>query len=116
MIRKNIHSDFILWLGIIIATLVLIVTQDHITWFSTYPKVLIVPIDSWLNTGMEMLIAYLGWFFMGISWLLEWPITFVRIILQSVPWSVDCFYRCRLAPYRFCSCLMFLYGGDRLLV
>lgn len=91
MIRKNIHSDFILWLGIIIATLALIVTQDHITWFSTYPKVLIVPIDSWLNTGMEMLIAYLGWFFMGISWLLEWPITFVRIILQSVPWSVTSF-------------------------
>jgi glycine betaine/proline transport system permease protein len=91
MIRKNIHSDFILWLGIIIATLALIVTQDHITWFSSYPKVLIVPIDSWLNTGMGMLIAYLGWFFMGISWLLEWPITFVRIILQSVPWSVTSF-------------------------
>ena len=57
-------------------------------WLTNYPKDLVIPFDRWLNSGMGFLITYFGWFFRGVSWLLEWPIDGVRIVLQSLPWAV----------------------------
>ena len=50
-----------------------------------------------LNFIMDLMIKHLGWFFMGVSWLLEWPIKGVRVLLQSLPWVVISFVFCLVA-------------------
>ena len=92
MNRFKFEDGFFFWLGIILITLSLIVIQDNYKWLSIYPKELIIPFDKWLNAGMGFLITYFGWFFMGMSWLLEWPIDGVRLVLQALPWSVMLLY------------------------
>ena len=113
--KLKVDRGFFSWLFIILSTLVLIFLQDHLKWLSTYPKELIIPFDLWLNLGMGFLITYFGWFFMGVSWLLEWPIDGVRFVLQSLPWSVVSFLICvfafiaagwRLAVFALISCCL----------
>lgn len=120
MIGLRINRDFMSWLGVILVTLGCIAAQDHLDWLSSFPKNLIVPFDTWLNAGMEMLITYLGWFFMGVSWLLDWPIDIVRLILQSLPWTVITFIICliafiangwRLALFALASCFYMVVIG-----
>ncbi len=112
--------DTIIWLGIILITLMMIPAQDHMGWMKAYPKALIVPFDSWLNAIMDVMIAYLGWLFRGISWILEWPIKGVRWVLQALPWTVTSFLVClvaftaagwRLALFALASCLYMVVIG-----
>ena len=118
--KVKLDREFFSWLFIIFSTLALIVLQDHLTWLSTYPKTLIIPFDRWLNAGMGFLITYFGWFFMGVSWLLEWPIDGVRMVLQSLPWSVLSFLigvfafiaaGWRLAVFALISCMYMVVIG-----
>ena len=118
--KLKVDRGFFAWLFIILSTLVLIFLQDHLKWLSTYPKELIIPFDHWLNLGMGFLITYFGWFFMGVSWLLEWPIDGVRFVLQSLPWSVVSFLICvfafiaagwRLALFALISCMYMVFIG-----
>ena len=118
--KLKVDRGFFAWLFIILSTLVLIFLQDHLKWLSTYPKELIIPFDHWLNLGMGFLITYFGWFFMGVSWLLEWPIDGVRFVLQALPWSVVSFLICvfafiaagwRLALFALISCMYMVVIG-----
>lgn len=118
--RVGLDWQSIAWTGIILITLALIGVQDQFGWISTYPEELIVPIDGWLNSAMDLLVAHLGWFFMGISWLLEWPIKGVRWVLQALPWTVTSFIFCliafaaagwRLALFGLFSCLYMVVIG-----
>ena len=79
------------WLIILALTVISLFLQEHLTWMSKYPKNLIVPFADWLNFWMEILIKYLGWFFLSISWLLEWPIKGAQWLLHSLPWVVIVF-------------------------
>ena len=72
--RFSLDRDIMGWLGVIVITLALIGAQDHLKWLATYPKDLIVPFADVLNAIMNWLVEHVGWLFMGLSWLLEWPI------------------------------------------
>ena len=120
MSKLKLDPGFLPWLGIILITLALIVLQDHLKWLTNYPKDLVIPFDRWLNSGMGFLITYFGWFFRGVSWLLEWPIDGVRIVLQSLPWAVISFLICmfafiaagwRLSLFALISCLYMVIIG-----
>ena len=120
MSKFKLDPGFFPWLGIIFITLALIVLQDHMKWLANYPKDLVIPFDRWLNSGMGFLITYFGWFFRGVSWLLEWPIDGVRIVLQSLPWAVISFLICmfafiaagwRLSLFALISCLYMVVIG-----
>ena len=79
------------WLVIFTLTIISLALQERLAWMSTYPKDLIFPFADWLNFLMEILIKYLGWFFLSISWLLEWPIKGAQWLLHSLPWVVIVF-------------------------
>lgn len=93
----KIDRNCLHWLGVIAVTLVCLVLQGEWTWMAEYPKDLILPLSSWLNAVMEWIVHYLGWFFLGISWALEWPIKAVRFVLNALPWSVTTFLFCTVA-------------------
>ena len=120
MSKLKLDPGFLPWLGIILITLALIVLQDHLKWLTNYPKDLVIPFDRWLNSGMGFLMCFFGWFFRGVSWLLEWPIDGVRIVLQSLPWAVISFLICmfafiaagwRLSLFALISCLYMVIIG-----
>ena len=90
--RNSLH-----WLGVIAVTLVCIALQGEWVWMAEYPKDLILPLSDWLNAVMDWIVDYFGWFFLGISWALEWPIKAVRFILNMLPWSVTTFLFCSVA-------------------
>ncbi|MGB7271234.1 MAG: ABC transporter permease subunit [Albidovulum sp.] len=85
------------WLGVIGVTLVCLALQGEWAWMAEYPNDLILPISDWLNTVMDWIVATFGWFFLGVSWTLEWPIKFVRFVLNALPWSVTTFLFCTVA-------------------
>ena len=116
----KLDRDTISWLVIICITLALLVAQTQIKWLAAYPKDMIVPFADWLNAMMNWLVRNCGWFFMGVSWLLEWPIKGVRIVLQALPWAVSTFLFCliafiasgwRLAAFALASCLYMVVIG-----
>ena len=90
--RNSLH-----WLGVIAVTLVCLALQHEWVWMAEYPKGLILPLSDWLNAVMDWIVDYFGWFFLGISWALEWPIKAVRFILNALPWSVTTFLFCTVA-------------------
>ena len=111
---QKLEKGLMEWVGIVLITIGLILMQSHFSWIGSFPKQLFVPFDSVLNLIMSLMIDYLGWFFRGISWLLEWPIKGVRLLLQSLPWAVTSFLFClvafiasgwRLACFAAASCL-----------
>ena len=117
---SRIDRGFILWLGVIILTLVCIALQNDLAWMSKYPESLILPFSDLLNVMMDWLVRNFGWFFLGISWLLEWPIKGVRWVLNSLPWAVSVFLVClvahaasgwRLAIFAFFSTLYMVVIG-----
>ena len=87
----NLQKGSVGWLGIILITVSLISVQSQFSWLVAFPEKFFVPFDLFLNLIMDLMIKHLGWFFMGVSWLLEWPIKGVRMLLQSLPWVVISF-------------------------
>ncbi len=90
--RNRLH-----WLGVIGVTLVCLAVRGEWEWMAKYPDDLVIPLSSWLNAIMDWVVEHVGWIFLGISWLLEWPIRAVRWLLHSLPWTVTIFLFCLVA-------------------
>ena len=93
ILNRNLQG----WFLVLFLTFISLALQKHLVWMSKYPTDLIIPFADWLNFVMEILIKHLGWFFLGISWLLEWPIKGAQWILHSLPWIVIVFLICLTA-------------------
>jgi len=90
----NINRSFFHWLAVIAVTLACISIESEWKWLSEYPDAFIAPFSDWLNVIMDWIVDNCGSFFMGISWLLEWPIWAVQKVLNWLPWSVSIFLIC----------------------
>ena len=97
MKMANINRSFLHWLAVIAVTLACISFESEWKWLSEYPDTFIIPFSDWLNVVMNWIIDNFGSFFMGISWLLEWPIWAVQKVLNWLPWSVSIFLICVVA-------------------
>lgn len=116
----KLDRETINWIGVIVVTLILIALQDKWSWIAEYPDDLIVPLTDWLNLIMGWIVEKFGWFFLGISWLLEWPIKSVQWVLHALPWAVTVFLFClvsyvasgwRLAVFTLASCFYMIVIG-----
>ena len=87
----NLNRGFFHWLAVIAITLACISIEGEWKWLSEYPNAFIAPFSDWLNVIMDWTVNNCGPFFMGISWLLEWPIWAVQKVLNWLPWSVSVF-------------------------
>ena len=87
----NLNRGFFHWLAVIAITLACISIEGEWKWLSEYPNAFIAPFSDWLNVIMDWTVNNCGSFFMGISWLLEWPIWAVQKVLNWLPWSVSVF-------------------------
>ena len=120
MTQLKLEKGTIGWLGVILVTVFLISIKSQISWVESFPEKLFIPFDILLNIIMDFMVEHLGWFFMGVSWLLEWPIKGVRLLLQSMPWAVTSFVFCfvafiasgwRLTCFAAASCIYMVIIG-----
>ena len=88
---------FFHWIGVVGVTVLCLWLQGDWKWLSEYPGDWVVPVSDWLNSIMDWIVKYSGWFFLGVSWVLEWPIDAVRVVLNALPWSVTTFLVCVVA-------------------
>ena len=88
---------FFHWIGVVGVTILCLWLQGDWKWLSEYPGDWVVPVSDWLNAIMDWIVKYSGWFFLGVSWVLEWPIDAVRVVLNALPWSVTTFVVCVVA-------------------
>ncbi|MEM7196372.1 MAG: ABC transporter permease subunit [Pseudomonadota bacterium] len=85
---KNYRTIDWLWLGLIVATLLLIVFRNSAGWLITYPTDWVIPITTWLNSFMDWCVAHFGPAFRAFSAALDVPMSLVRDLLNWLPWSV----------------------------
>ncbi len=93
----TLDRGLIHWFGVIAVTLICLAIQGDVTWLKAYPEDLLIPLESWLNIVMALIVDLTGWFFHGIAWLLDWPVKGVQWVLQALPWSVTIFLSCTVA-------------------
>ena len=96
--RSKIFDRYTLvWFGTILFTVLLLYFQKSVPWLFEYPDQGVWPFADLLNYFMNFIVAHLGQFFLGISWLLEFPIQASQLLLHSLPWAVTVFLFSALA-------------------
>ena len=99
MSLKVLDRYSLIWLGSILFTIFLIYLQNHFPWLLKYPDYAVLPISSFMNYVMNFVVSHFGRFFLGISWLLEFPIKASQFLLHSMPWTVIVFLVSTLAYF-----------------
>ncbi len=98
--RSNKFDYFLsVWLIVIGITVLIVLTQDTLPWLIKYPKEFVWPVSDILNFCMNLFVSYTGDFFLGVSWLLAFPIKAAQWLLHSVPWIVILFLFTLLAYF-----------------
>jgi glycine betaine/proline transport system permease protein len=77
-----------MWIGVVAFTLISVWLSGDLPWIVVWPKELSLPLVSLLNDFMTWFIAWFGWFFKGLSWLLGWPIDATQWVLHELPWPI----------------------------
>ena len=82
------RSDWglITWLAVaVIAAACFYLRTDH-AWLISYPDDGVPPIRDWCNVAMDWFVLVFKPLFRAISWLLDWPMTWLKDLLHWLPW------------------------------
>ncbi len=77
-----------IWLAVIAFTLIFLALQERMEWFVKYPAELALPFTEILNIAMGWFVSKTTPLFRAITWLLEYPMTWMRDLLHWLPWPV----------------------------
>ncbi len=86
--RASVDRSFLVWLGVIAFTLLCVAFRTEVAWLRGFPDALVLPVTPILNDAMEAFVESFGAVFRGISWLMNWPFSWVQKFLHWLPWSV----------------------------
>lgn len=76
------------WLTAVLVGLALRQFPELVPALVKYPDTLTLPVQSLLNSAMDLAVDGTAWFFRAVSWLMEWPVKGAQSALQHTPWSV----------------------------
>lgn len=76
------------WFALLGLTLALLGFRDSLDWVMVFPETWVVPLTGWLNSMMDGLVASVGPFFRAFSKMMDHPMSWVRDLLQWVPWAM----------------------------
>ena len=116
----RINAGAVIWLLLFAFLLACVSQRNEAAWLITYPDNWVVPITPVLNAIMKWSVDNFGWFFRGVSWVLEWPIKGVQTALHWLPWTVVVALAAivahaasgwRLALFTICALLYMLVVG-----
>tara|TARA_R100000750_G_scaffold62771_1_gene57910 strand:+ start:226 stop:2331 length:2106 start_codon:yes stop_codon:yes gene_type:complete len=78
------------WLGwplVILFALLCVLAQGAVDWLQDYPSALQLPVAAWFNAVMDWFVDNFRPFFRAITLLFTYPMTWIRDLLQWLPWS-----------------------------
>ena len=83
---KRIERDLVVWIGVIVAIAACFALRERAAWIASYPEGWTLPLSDWINYFMEWFVGNFKGFFHAISAVLVWPMTWIQVLLQWLPW------------------------------
>lgn len=83
---KRIEGDLIVWIVVILVVAGCFALRERAEWIASYPDSWTLPLSTWINHFMEWFIEHFRWFFKSVSWVLQWPMSWIQLLLQWLPW------------------------------
>ena len=84
----KLDRNHYLWLLLLALTLASLGLRSQADWLINYPTEWVAPIAVVLNLAMSWFIDATGWFFRGLSAILDIPVRGAQKFLQWLPWPV----------------------------
>lgn len=79
------------WLAILAFAILCFWLRPRWEWLVQYPEGWALPIDEALNVAMRAAVEWFKWFFRAISWVLEFPMAWLKGLLHWLPWPAVLF-------------------------
>ncbi len=76
------------WFALIGLTLVALGFRDRLDWLIRFPAAWEWPMTEWLNIGMDWVVDTAGPAFRAFSDIMDYPMSWVRDLLQWMPWAL----------------------------
>src|SRR5882724_10100009 len=83
---KRLDGWALAWIGIFAFCVICFLLRSQWPWLVQYPKEWVPPIDTVLNDGMREVVGWFKFLFRALSWLLEFPMLWLRGLLHWLPW------------------------------
>ena len=84
----KLNREHCLWLLLLVFTLACMGLRSRADWLIAYPTEWVAPISTVLNIAMDWFIDKTGWFFRGLSAILDIPVRGAQGFLHWLPWPV----------------------------
>ena len=95
--KRRIDPALIAWIVIAVIAVVCFSLRDELRWLKAYPKAWVIPFDQWVNLGMDWFVINFKWLFRAISWVLDWPMVWIRETFHWLPWPATMVIFCAMA-------------------
>ena len=84
--RGAVSLDLAAWMATGVAVAICFGLQGDVPWLLAYPDQWTLPLASWINVFMLWFVEHLRWLFQAITWVLSWPMNWIRDLLEWLPW------------------------------
>lgn len=86
--RSDLITDRTMWIAVALISIAAFWLKDDLSWLDGDIDPAKQLVAGAINTLIDVLIQYFGWFFQAISWLFSWPLGGLQAALHWLPWSV----------------------------
>ncbi len=83
---QRADSGLATWLIIAVIAAACFYFRGEYKWLIAYPDGLVAPVDDWFNVMADWFVLVFKPLFRAISWMLDWPMTWLRDTLNWLPW------------------------------
>jgi glycine betaine/proline transport system permease protein len=85
---RTMRGSFLVWILVILFTLGSLLLQSDLDWLKKYPQELVLPFTPLLNSAMAWFVDNFAFLFRAISWILNFPVMWMRELLHWLPWPL----------------------------
>jgi glycine betaine/proline transport system permease protein len=75
------------WPAVILLSALSVLTMGHLDWVTNFPNAMQLPVDELLNAIMKWLVTNTEPFFKAVTFVLSYPMDWMRTLLHWLPWS-----------------------------
>jgi glycine betaine/proline transport system permease protein len=102
---RSVDAGLLWWLAAGLAILAIFVLSRKYVYLTGVEPEQAIPVAAWVKAAMSWFTEHTRSAFRGVTWLLAWPLGWVRSALQWLPWP---------SAVLLCALLGFIAGGWRL--
>jgi glycine betaine/proline transport system permease protein len=103
--HRSVDAGLLWWLAAGLAVLAIFVLSRKYMYLAGVEPEQAIPVAAWVKAAMSWFTDHTRSAFRGVTWLLAWPLGWVRSALQWLPWP---------SAVLLCTLLGFVAGGWRL--